>query len=421
MTDEIRNRVLQENVRMAELALRVLGFAYRPLRTEETPETVTEDGLIYVGLMGMIDPPKDDVAHSIQEARALGIKPVMITGDHPITARAIGKQLGIYHEGDRIITGEELTRLSPQELAALVPTTSIFARVSPEHKLRIVEAYQSNGDVVAMTGDGVNDAPAVRKADVGIAMGVQGTDITKDTAGIVLMEDHFHSIVDGIKEGRKIIGNIRKAIGCLLTGNLAEVLVTATAVVVGLPIPLIPLQILLMNLLTDAVPAMVLATDPTGIGNEQRHSDVVDAPLYHTVVTRGVILGLGALGVFAGSLATGMSLPVAQTMTFATLVAGQLIQTISWRRYGSKQRVPLLEDRSLLLAMGVSWLALASTIYLPGLQGIFSTTPLNPLHWATVLGVAGSVTSLASVVVRNKGEEGATSVHAPASLQAMAA
>ncbi|MGZ4134960.1 MAG: HAD-IC family P-type ATPase, partial [Tumebacillaceae bacterium] len=394
--------------------LRVLGFGYRELCADEEVHAAKEEGLIYVGLMGMIDPPKADVAASIEEARKLGIKPVMITGDHPITARAIGMQLGIYRPGDRILTGEDLEKLSMDKLAELVSSTSVFARVSPEHKLRIVEAYQSNGEIVAMTGDGVNDAPAIRKADVGIAMGAKGTDITKNTAGIVLMEDHFQAIVEGIKEGRTIIGNIRKAIGCLLTGNLAEVLVTATTVIVGLPMPLIPLQILLMNLLTDALPAMVLATDPRKADADSHYQDVVDKPLYRKVITRGLILGLGALAVFGFGVASGLPLPVAQTMTFATLVAGQLIQTVSWRQMGTATKTPLRNDRTLLAAMGVSWLALAAVIYTPALQGIFATAPLGLLHWGTVLAVASSVTTLSSTVLKRTERETSLSNASPA-------
>ncbi|KEO82221.1 cation-translocating P-type ATPase [Tumebacillus flagellatus] len=403
LTDEIREQITRDNHEMAELALRVLGFAYRELCDDEDPHTAEDSGLIYVGLMGMIDPPKADVAVSIAEARALGIKPVMITGDHPITAKAIGLQLGIYQEGDSILTGADLDQLPPAELKAIVQKTSVFARVSPEHKLRIVEAYQANGEVVAMTGDGVNDAPAVRKADVGIAMGEKGTDITKNTAGIVLLQDHFQAIVEGIKEGRTIIGNIRKAIGCLLTGNLAEVLVTATSVIIGLPMPLIPLQVLLMNLLTDALPAMVLATNSTSSAEEGApRQDVVDKSLYRRVLTRGVVLGIGALGVFAGSLSTGIALPVAQTMAFATLVAGQLIQTVSWRQMGSNRKSTWQNDRLLYAAMGVSWLALGASIYIPGLQRIFATAPLHPLHWGVSVAVAGSVSKISNTLLHEK-------------------
>jgi Ca2+-transporting ATPase len=400
LTEEVRQEVLAENKRMAEQAFRVLGFAYRPVQEGEKLADVSDEALIFVGLMGMLDPVKEDVAACIEEARRLGVKTVMITGDHPVTACAIGKQLGIYQQGDRILSGEELERLSPHELDTLVQTTSIFARVSPEQKLRIVEAYQRCGEVVAMTGDGVNDAPAIRKADVGIAMGSQGTGITKDTAGIVLMEDDFRSIVTGIKEGRTIIGNIRKAIGCLVTGNLAEVFVATTAIVIGLPMPLIPLQILLMNLLTDALPAMVLATDSQTTGEGERHQDVIDRSLYRTILTRGTILGLGALGVFVGSLASGLSLPIAQTMTFATLVAGQLIQTVSWRYLETKPHSARKNDRSLFLTMGASWLALLTAIYIPGLQRIFGTVALGLPQWGIILAVSGSVTKLSAQVLK---------------------
>lgn len=400
ITDEIRKQLETENIRMAEKAYRVLGFAFRSMAENESPESAADEGLVFVGLMGMIDPPKDNVAESIKEAKYLGVKTVMITGDHPITARAIASQLGIYHKGDRVITGREMESLSAEQLAELVPAVSVFARVSPEHKLRIVEAYQKNGEVVAMTGDGVNDAPAVNKADVGIAMGAQGTDITKNTAGIILLEDHFQAIVEGIKEGRSIIGNIRKAIGCLLTGNLAEVLVGAAAVVAGLPMPLIPLQILLMNLLTDGLPAMVLATSENRTGADARHNDVVDGSLFRNVVTRGITLGAGSLAVFAGALATGVALPVAQTMAFAALVAGQLIQTVSWRNQESDHPIPVSKDRPLLYAMGVSWAALLAAIYLPGMQTIFLTAPLGLWNWAAVMAVAGSVTTISGVLLK---------------------
>ncbi|MDB5084340.1 MAG: Cation-transporting ATPase pacL, partial [Bacilli bacterium] len=398
LTEAIQKQIEQENMRMAEQALRVLGFAYRPLEDKEDVQQALDEGLIYVGLMGMIDPPREDVRSSIEEARALGIKPVMITGDHPITARAIGEQLSICRPGDQLLTGTDIDQLSLEKLVELVPNTNIFARVTPEHKLRIVEAFQRGGEVVAMMGDGVNDAPAIRKADVGIAMGSQGTDLTKDTAGIVLMEDHFHSIIDGVKEGRKIIGNIRKSIGCLISGNLAEVLVATTAVVIGLPMPLIPLQILLMNLLTDALPAIVLATDSKA-SNSERHKDVIDRSLYRTVLTRGSILGLSALGVFAGALALGVALPLAQTITFATLVAGQIWQTVSWRRLGSTENYQLTSDRPLLLAMLVSWAALLASIYLPGLQGIFATSSLRLPHWFAVIAVSGAVSNLSGRVL----------------------
>ncbi len=391
LTDEVREKILKQNNRYAAQALRVLGFAYRILQADESLQEPREERLIYVGMVGMIDPPKSEVKKAIADAYRLGVKPVMITGDHPITAVAIAKQLGMYQEGDRVMTGAKLNQLSPNELENIVVEASIFARVSPEHKLKIVKAYQKLGYVVAMTGDGVNDAPAIKQADVGIAMGKTGTDVTKQTADMVLKEDHFGSIVDGVKEGRTIISNIRKAIGCLLTGNLAEILVSSTAVLFGMPIPLVPVQILLMNLLTDALPASVLAVNPGNKDLVTERQDIVDSKLYKKVALRGSILGLASLGLFAISLRMGATLPVARTMAFASLVAGQLMQTFSWRQENGQRFSHWIKDKFLMGALGVSWLALLSVIYVPSLAQIFHTAPLGMMQMGQVLLAGASV------------------------------
>lgn len=388
----VEDQIQAQNLRMADQGLRVLALAYRHVHEDENVPEIITDELVYVGLVGILDPPKTGVAKSVVEARRLGIKPVMVTGDHPLTARAIAAEIGIFQPGDRILTGRDIDQLSPEDLDRLIMEASVFARMSPEHKLRIVESLQRNGQVVAMTGDGVNDAPAIRKADVGIAMGSSGTDIAKSAAGIVLGEDQFDSIVDGVRTGRSIIGNIRRAMGCLLAGNLAEVLVTAISIVIGLPIPLIPLQILLMNILTDAVPAMVLATGPQHDVRTKPYQDVIDGDLYRNVIVRGCALGLGAAALFAGAVAAGVPLVVAQTMAYASLVVGQLIQTVCWRRYESTHKLGLLQDQALLVATIGSAAALAGTLYVPALRTVFSTTPLGLVHWAVVLCVSGGLT-----------------------------
>ncbi|MFC5447430.1 cation-translocating P-type ATPase [Paenibacillus aestuarii] len=395
LTEEQKQLILQQNEKLSSEALRVLAFAYRRIEEHEGEDGVDEKELIYVGMAGMMDPPKPEVEHSIREAVDLGVKPVMITGDHPITAIAIAKQLGIYSGREQVVTGHELERMSDDELEQIVDHVSIFARVTPEHKLRIVTAYQKRGHIVAMTGDGVNDTPAIKQANVGIAMGRTGTEVTKETADMVLTEDHFGTIVEGVKEGRTIIGNIRKALGCLLTGNLAEIIVTSSAVMMGLPIPLVPIQILLMNLLTDALPAMILAVNPGNKTKQTKRTDIVDKELYRKVITRGVLLGVGAIGLFAASLAAGAPVPVAQSMAFATLVAGQLIQTFSWRQEGSDETLrDWTKDRFLLGALGVSWLALLAALYIPPVAGFFHTAPLAIRHWVPILGVAGSISLL---------------------------
>ncbi|HWO95057.1 MAG TPA: HAD-IC family P-type ATPase [Bacillus sp. (in: firmicutes)] len=401
LTDSVREKIMKQNYGFAQESLRVIAFAYSRISHDESCFDTIEQGLIYVGLVGMIDPPKEDVELSIQEAKRLGIKPFMITGDHPITAMAIAKQIGICNGSSKVVTGHDLDRLSDHELEKMIDEVCIFARVTPEHKLRIVSILQKQGHVVAMTGDGVNDSPAIKKADVGIAMGQTGTQVTKETADIVLKEDHFGAIVEGVKEGRTIIGNIRKALGCLLSGNLAEVIVTSTAVMAGLPLPIVPIQILLMNLITDALPAMVLAVNPGNKTKQEERQAIADKALYKQVVTRGTILGLGSLALFATSLAAGASLAVAQTTAFATLVAGQLIQTFSWRQAGSSETIrDWTKDRFLVGALGASWLALLGTIYISPLSGIFKTAPLSLMNWLPILAVAGSSAIIAKPITR---------------------
>jgi magnesium-transporting ATPase (P-type) len=290
--------------------------------------------------------------------------------------------------------------MSDEELAERIEQVDVFARVTPEHKLRIVRAYQLLGHIVAMTGDGVNDSPAIKQADIGICMGQTGTEVTKETADMVLKEDDFRGIVEGVKEGRTIISNIRKALGCLLTGNLAEVIVTGLAVIAGMPLPLIPIQILVMNLLTDAMPAMVLAMNPGKKEKQTERVRLADRELYTKVVVRGALLGLGSLGMFVTSMAAGASLPVAQTIAFATLVIGQLIQTFSWRKENSREKAwDMAKDKYLLGAMGVSILVFLSVLYVPVFNTFFHTAPLNLAQWLQILLVAGSVTTLSRPVV----------------------
>lgn len=402
LTSEMKKKILQQNIEYASEALRVLGFAYSPIVWADDSRADIPEELIYVGIAGMMDPPKPDIIKSTREAYALGVRPVMITGDHPITAIAIAKELGIGNGNTKVLNGQEIDRLTDSELVRIVEDIHIFARVTPEHKLRIVKAFQSLGHVVAMTGDGVNDTPAIKQANIGISMGT-GTEVTKAAADMVLKKDHFGSILEGIKQGRTIIGNIRKAIGCLLTGNLAEILVTATAVVAGLPIPLVPIQILLMNLLTDAIPAMILAVNP-GNNNTQLQTrigkDVVDRELYVKVITRGVILATASLGMFYVTLASGVPIAVAQTAAFVSLVVGQFVQTLSWRMEGNQEGIKhAIQDRYLLGGLALSFSILLAAIYFPPFARFFYTTPLSIKHWLGVFITTGLVSKLSKLFV----------------------
>ena len=256
MTAADRRTIAQEAARMAGGALRVIGLA------EGEDPSLGEKGMTFLGLAGMIDPPRPEVPLAVRQCRRAGIRPVMVTGDHRDTAAAIAREVGILRPGDEVLTGEELERMTDAELAARCRRVSVYARVSPEHKLRIVRAWKAAGKVVAMTGDGVNDAPAVRAADIGVAMGISGTDVTKEAAGVVILDDNFATIVAAVEEGRVIYQNIRSFVRYLLTCNLGEVLGMLFAMLAGLPVPLLPIQILMVNLLTDGLPAIALGMDP---------------------------------------------------------------------------------------------------------------------------------------------------------------
>jgi P-type Ca2+ transporter type 2C len=265
LTDEQRSRILEQNNQMAERGLRVLGFASK-LLTELPPEgseNSSEMGLTWLGLVGMLDAPRPEVREAVAKCRAAGIRPVMITGDHQLTARAIAEDLGIAYPEDETLTGRELEKLSMAELERYAEHVSVYARVSPDHKLRIVQALQHQGHVVAMTGDGVNDAPALKQADIGVAMGITGTDVSKEASDMVLLDDNFATIVSAVEEGRVVYINIRRFIRYILGSNIGEVLTIAAAPLLGLGgVPLSPLQILWMNLVTDGVPALALAVEP---------------------------------------------------------------------------------------------------------------------------------------------------------------
>jgi len=393
LSAEARERILAENAAMAERGLRVLGVAFRTLDAVPAGEAALrfEENLVFLGLTGMIDPPRPEAEEAVRTCRAAGIRPVMITGDHPGTALAVARTLGI-GAGNAAVTGAELSRMSPGEIAQVARRTDVFARVSPAHKLALVAALQADGHVVAMTGDGVNDAPALRKADIGVAMGRHGTDVAREAADMVLTDDNFATIVDAVREGRVIFDNIRKFLLYILASNAGEILVMACGPLLGMPLPLLPLQILWINLLTDGPPAMALGVEPAEPGVMRRPP----RPPGEGVLTRaggGYVLGTGVL---LGSVCLAVAFPLYRagdpawrTALFTTLTFAQMAHVLAihaGRDAPTRRGFPT--NRPLLAGVALTVLLQLAAVYLPPTQEIFRTVPMPPRTLALCAGAS---------------------------------
>jgi Ca2+-transporting ATPase len=361
----------------------VLGVAFRTLANAPAgaPAGELEEGLTFLGLVGMIDPPRPEAEEAVRTCRAAGIRPVMITGDHPRTALAVARSLGIGRD-DTVVTGAEFSQMTAGEIATVVRQTDVYARVSPGHKLAIVSALQADGHVVAMTGDGVNDAPALRKADIGVAMGDSGTDVAREAADMILTDDNFATIVAAVAEGRVIYDNVRKFILYILASNVGEILVMLLGPLLGMPLPLLPLQILWINLLTDGLPALALGVEPAE-GDAMRRPPRSPS---EGVLTRGTwayVLGVGAL---LGILCLAVALPLYRaedpswrTALFTTLTFAQMAHVLAIRsRRETLFRRGIFTNRPLLLAVAGTVLLQMAAVYAPPLQRIFRTVPLLP-------------------------------------------
>jgi len=392
LTPADRERILAVNQKMAGQALRVLGMAYRELDAlpPEVDETV-EQGLVFVGLEGMIDPARPEVVPAVALAKQAGIRTVMITGDYPQTALAVGRQIGL-DDGSAVVTGPELDRMGDDELLGAARTTTIYARTSPEHKLRIVEALKKLGHIVAMTGDGVNDAPALKRADIGVAMGITGTDVAKETADMILTDDNYASIVAAVEEGRTIYANIRKFVYYLLSCNVGEILVVFVATLLSWPLPLTAIHLLVLNLVTDGAPALALGLEATEPGIMQQPPRPPDEPVIDRTMRRGILLQTIAmtastLGAFRLGLAWFPgSLHAAQTMAFVTLSVSELLRAYTAR----SERYPLLRlgvfsNRAMQWAVASSLAIILAIIYVPALDPIFNTAFLGLREWAAML------------------------------------
>ncbi len=418
LTDELRNQITEANDKMTKDALRVLGFAYRI--EEEIPDELTrayaEQGLIFAGLMGMIDPARPEVGPALEKARRAGIRTIMITGDYPNTGRAVAESIRLLLPGHKVTTGTDLNEMDDAKLAKEVEVTDVFARVSPEHKMRIVDALRSNEEVVAMTGDGVNDAPAIKRADIGISMGITGTDVAKQTADMVLTDDNYVSIVEAVEQGKIIYANIRKFVFFLISSNLAEIMIIFLATLAGLPMPLTVIQLLWLNLLTDGAPALALAMekgDPDIMDHPPRpkSKSIINKPMslgmvIQTIIQTVVVLGAFLLGLYwtpgftvpAGENIIsyilsfnwqGIDVQTAETMAFVTLSLCELFRAYTVR----SERVSLFElgvfsNKYMQYAVGLSLVLLLLVVNVPFLQSIFNTHFLTREEWFVVIGIS---------------------------------
>lgn len=386
-----KEEILEAARRMAADALRVLAIAVKP---EATMENAERD-MIFLGLVGMIDPPRPEAKTAIEKCEQAGIKVVMITGDHPVTAQAVARELGILKRG-RVVTGAELEAISDEALEAEVEQIDVYARVSPAHKLRVVEALQKRRHIVAMTGDGVNDAPALKRADIGVAMGITGTDVSKEAAAMTLTDDNFASIVAAVEEGRGIFDNCKKYLMFLLSANTSEIVLMAGAALLGLPMPLTAVQILYINLATDGLPALALAVDPPERDIMLRkprnpRSGIFTRPIVTLLIAGGLWSATVNLCLFAWALGSGYSSEQAMTMTFVSLVLIQFFMAYNFR----SERVSLLykpfANKWLNLAVAWELLPLAAVLYVPFMQEAFSTYGLQSSEWVAILIAAGAI------------------------------
>lgn len=403
LTDEHISYIRKVNEDMAKGALRVLAMAYQ--KVVKLPEhkdiDALENDLIFIGMVGMIDPARPEAKEAVEKCKTAGIKPVMITGDHKITAMAIAKDIGILEDGGEAITGAELEKMSDEDLEKNVKNYSVYARVSPEHKVRIVKAWQSHNEVVAMTGDGVNDAPALKTADIGAAMGIVGTDVAKEAADVVLTDDNFATIVSAVEEGRRIYDNILKAVQYLLSSNVGEILVLFVATMLGwFAEPLLPIHILWINLVTDSLPALALSVDPAekDIMKRKARKDksIFSKGMIFRIIYQGAMVG--ALTLLAFSIGCGFNFHLledeavrmtAQTMSFAVLAISQLVHALNVRsNKESIFKIGLGTNKILLLADFASLLLMIIVLCVPAMQNIFSVTHLSMTNWIWVIALA---------------------------------
>jgi len=381
ITQEDREAILQKNLEFSQEGLRVLAFGYKEVPEDYTLSLDNENDFIFLGLISMMDPPREESKAAVADAKRAGIKPVMITGDHKITATAIAKQIGIFEDGDIAMTGRELDAMSEEELDRKITDISVYARVSPENKIRIVDAWQRRGSITAMTGDGVNDAPALKKADIGVAMGITGTEVSKDAAGMILTDDNFATIIKAVANGRNVYRNIKNAIKFLLSGNMAGILSVLYTSLAALPVPFAPVHLLFINLLTDSLPAIAIGMEPAEkdlLSEAPRNpkTGILTKDFMTTILTQGGIIAVCTMIAFHTGLRTG-SAATASTMAFATLTLARLFHGFNCRSKHNIFKLGFSSNWYSLGAFAAGVVLLGIVMFVPFMQNLFSVTPLT--------------------------------------------
>lgn len=391
LTEADREEIMRVNNSLSEEGLRVLAFGYRELDCVRELSLDDEQGYVFIGLISMIDPPRPESVAAVADAKRAGIRTVMITGDHKVTATAIAKRIGIFGEGDLAVSGPELEQMTDEELDRKLTHISVYARVSPEHKIRIVTAWQRRGQIVAMTGDGVNDAPALKKADIGVAMGITGTEVSKDAAAMILADDNFATIVNAVTNGRGVYENIKNVIGFLLSGNMAGIFCVLYASLMALPAPFAAVHLLFINLLTDSLPAIAIGMEPASsdlLGRKPRDpkEPLLSGDLVKRIGLQGLLIAVPVMTAFYLGCRTGTA--EAMTMAFATLTLARLFHGFNCREDRSILRMGLSGNPASLAAFGVGVLLLLAVLLIPALHGLFLVADLTLAQLGMILGLA---------------------------------
>ena len=402
INEEDRLYIEKQNLEFSREGLRVLAFAYKELDAEKELTLEDENNLVFLGLIAMMDPPRQESKQAVKECIKAGIRPVMITGDHKVTAAAIAKRIGIIKNESEACEGAVIEEMSDEELRTFVEGISVYARVSPEHKIRIVRAWQERGNIVAMTGDGVNDAPALKQADVGVAMGITGSEVSKDAAAMVLTDDNFATIIKAVENGRNLYQNIKNAIQFLLSGNLAAILSVLYASVVNLPVPFAPVHLLFINLLTDSLPAIALGLEPhTKAVMEEKPRPMKESILNRRFLTdisvEGLVIGIMTMtGYFIGYSESGALL--GSTMAFATLCSARLFHGFNCRAKSSIFKLGIHTNLYTIGAFVIGVGLLSCALFIPGVQGVFDVSPLNGMQIGAIAGLAFAPTVVIQII-----------------------